>query len=271
MLKKERTEYFTNFDKPIGFNRSWMKYIDDNTLIHNLSIPGTHDSCARHGTLLAETQSWSIYSQLEAGIRYFDIRLRQVKDALLIYHGPTYQFISFGDVLNEINEYFSIYKEEGIMMRIRQEGAPLNPKGSIIDVFNKYLLAFPKLFLFSDSYPKLKDIRSKVWVLKDNIEFVLSTKKFFSLDVQDFYNLEKHSIEEKEKIILEYFDKSDISTTEMIANHLSATGIPVKTPTLIAKQTNKTAYENIDKHKKLGIIIMDFPGEDLIFNILNKN
>ena len=48
----------------------WMSFIeDDNRKISDLSIPGTHDTMARHGGPLAECQDWELLTQYNNGVR----------------------------------------------------------------------------------------------------------------------------------------------------------------------------------------------------------
>lgn len=53
--------------------QNWMKNLDNNEFICNITIPGTHNSLARYGGYLKITpmqcQSWQIMDQLESGIR----------------------------------------------------------------------------------------------------------------------------------------------------------------------------------------------------------
>jgi hypothetical protein len=56
--------------------RDWMRSLPDSTPLSAISIPGTHDSAALHGGLAAQCQSWTIKDQLEAGIRFIDVRCR---------------------------------------------------------------------------------------------------------------------------------------------------------------------------------------------------
>ncbi|OIW32181.1 phosphatidylinositol-specific phospholipase [Coniochaeta ligniaria NRRL 30616] len=86
---------------------SWMQDIADETLISHLTIPGTHDSCARSTIPFVRTQYLSITQQLALGIRFFDLRLRLHDDGhLYCYHGgvlidfPT--GLSFAYVMDEI-------------------------------------------------------------------------------------------------------------------------------------------------------------------------
>ena len=68
-----------------------MKYINNSINITSLAIPGTHNSCSDkfHNQTNSVVQSrminqvWTINEQLNAGIRYFDLR----PGYKYIYHG----------------------------------------------------------------------------------------------------------------------------------------------------------------------------------------
>jgi hypothetical protein len=86
---------------------SWMTEIADNRLISHLTIPGTHDSCARSNIPFVRTQYLSITQQLALGIRFIDLRLRVHGDGeLYCYHGGyPVDFpagLSFAFVMNEV-------------------------------------------------------------------------------------------------------------------------------------------------------------------------
>ncbi len=65
-----------------GSKGDWMKLLSDTLPVCKLSIPGTHDSGAIYGGCMLKTQDAGIFSQLELGIRAFDIRLAE-KDGKL--------------------------------------------------------------------------------------------------------------------------------------------------------------------------------------------
>ena len=60
-----------------GSKGDWMKLLSDTLPVCKLSIPGTHDSGAIYGGCMLKTQDAGIFSQLELGIRAFDIRLAE--------------------------------------------------------------------------------------------------------------------------------------------------------------------------------------------------
>ena len=84
---------------PLIHNMDWMKDIPDETKISEMTIPGTHDSCALFGICCARTQTWTLVEQMKAGIRYFDIRLRRINDTLRAYHAFVDQKETFDKIL----------------------------------------------------------------------------------------------------------------------------------------------------------------------------
>ncbi|KAK3352379.1 phosphatidylinositol-specific phospholipase [Lasiosphaeria hispida] len=66
----------------------WMAPIPSSTPLSRITIPGTHDSCARSNIPFVRTQYLSIPQQLALGIRFLDLRLRRHDNGrLYCYHG----------------------------------------------------------------------------------------------------------------------------------------------------------------------------------------
>ena len=78
----------------------WMGSIAGGTLLSALSIPGTHESCARYGGVAFECQTLTVAEQLDLGIRCFDIRCRHYYDHFPIHHSDTYEHLDFGEVMD---------------------------------------------------------------------------------------------------------------------------------------------------------------------------
>jgi len=67
---------------------TWMSSIPDLTPISRVTIPGTHDSCARSNIPFVRTQYLTLTQQFRLGIRFIDLRLRlHGESALFCYHG----------------------------------------------------------------------------------------------------------------------------------------------------------------------------------------
>lgn len=64
----------------------WMSLIDDSAKLNEIIIPGSHDSGSYGMLYVAETQRFSIYKQLNLGVRYFDIRIANNDGKYQIFH-----------------------------------------------------------------------------------------------------------------------------------------------------------------------------------------
>ena len=87
-------------------NPNWMSSLPDSRPLSQLSIPGTHDTMARYGGDIAQTQSMTLSMQLQAGVRALDIRCRHINNAFAIHHGLIYQNANFDDVLSVVRDFF---------------------------------------------------------------------------------------------------------------------------------------------------------------------
>ena len=60
----------------------WMSRLADDISLSDLNIPGTHNSAARYEPFpkTAKCQRLSLTAQLQAGVRFFDIRCHHKKD-----------------------------------------------------------------------------------------------------------------------------------------------------------------------------------------------
>ena|SRR5918997_524997 len=101
---------------------SWMTDIPDDVPVTTLSIPGTHDSACIDGPLdFAKTQNLDIPRQLNAGIRFLDIRLSHYQDDLRVHHDAVYMGKSYKDVLKICSDFLVRHPSETILMLIQAE------------------------------------------------------------------------------------------------------------------------------------------------------
>jgi 1-phosphatidylinositol phosphodiesterase len=118
---------YLHSDSSNGVDRSdWMAQLPDTLHLDELTLPGTHDSGARFGTDIAETQSMSLDTQLRAGIRAFDIRLGWnsapcVGPHLWVVHGITCQRQMFSTVLSTFTRFLSDHPREMIVLSIKDD------------------------------------------------------------------------------------------------------------------------------------------------------
>ncbi|ROL41446.1 hypothetical protein DPX16_6844 [Anabarilius grahami] len=251
-----------------------MKTLDDEKLISTLTIPGTHESLALHGGLLAECQSWSLENQLKAGIRYFDLRVSGKN--LKIKHGPIDQKTTFPDALETIQKFVSKYKTETVLVRVK----PVDPELSKVPSLVENKIRNAKDIWVKPSVPKIGEVRGKIVFVQKNtfkLGIILS-----ETDKKGDYIVTNVNVKE-EKIKKHLEEAADQCRTGSLSLSYSS-GTSLGTfisfnflPKKLAKQINPWLYDHLEKELKkkpkpcFGIIAMDFPGFDLIQQVIKFN
>lgn len=192
---------------PVSMN-NWMSGLQDNISLSKISIPGTHDSGARvdppvlSGT--AKTQDLSIAEQLNAGVRFLDIRCRHIDNAFAIHHGAIYQNLNFDDVLNACYTFLNSHPSETIIMSVKEEYDPSNNTRSFEQTFDAYVQKNPSKWDLGANIPTLGSVRGKIKLLRrfssgttkginaspwaDNTTFDINNSGV-QLKVQDYYKV----------------------------------------------------------------------------------
>jgi len=183
----------------------WMTVMPDNYSLARLSIPGAHDAGARYepvsGTAICQTLT--ISEQLNAGIRFLDIRCRHIDNAFAIHHGSIYQHLNFDDVLTACRNFLNSHPGECIIMSVRDEYDPANNTRSFEQTFDDYTQRYAGLWYLGATIPTLGQARGKIVLIRrfgasgtpkgiaatswaDNTTFTISNPDA-SLRVQDQY------------------------------------------------------------------------------------
>lgn len=155
----------------------WMKYVDDNKFLDELSIPGTHDSGTCSVDNDTEPQSSQVKcqqdyipTQLLEGIRYFDIRLGKGNDPG-ICHGDFYLFkkdgyyLHLSDVIGYFKTFLSENPREALIM-LASRGNDEATDDSVTTAFAKVMADNPDLFYTSSHIPTLGEVRGKIVLLR---------------------------------------------------------------------------------------------------------
>lgn len=155
----------------------WMKYVDDNKFLDELSIPGTHDSGTCSVDNDTEPQSSQVKcqqdyipTQLLEGIRYFDIRLGK-GDNPGIDHGMYYllkkdaYFLHLSDVIGYFKTFLNENPTEALIMLVSRGNDEATDE-SVTTAFAKVLDDNPKLFYTSSRIPTLHEVRGKIVLLR---------------------------------------------------------------------------------------------------------
>ena len=282
-----------NASAPTQENMSWMKQVDDDTDISNITIPGTHDSatCFVQVPYLAKCQVIPIDKQLECGYRYLDIRLKVKDNKLYLVHGPCAcktdiapwsDNLELSDVLEMCYTFLDNNPSETVIFAIKSED-----KNQDISQFqtllNSYIQKDTSKWLLTNTIPTLKECRGKC-VLVRRFEDVanlgdasgmpimwqdqkgVSTTPFengidpdttHSLVVQDRFEYE---VEPKLDSFKNTLNAANISKDTLVLNFLSTKGPHIYgCPYQHAKDLNPSLMElNLNNNKYNGWIVIDF-------------
>ena len=264
-----QVKVYNDSNTPLIHKLDWMKEIPDDTKFSQMTIPGTHDSCSLFGICCARTQTWSLVEQMRAGLRYFDIRLRRIDDTLRAYHGFVDQKETFDHILAYALDFLDKNPSETIIMEIISEYDPKNCTKSFKDLYEEYTKTYQdKIVAYQNKDITLGEIRGKIFVIK---VFEGSTSNIPNFLIQNSWsvNFRWYMNKKKRKIKQSFHRAISLSDTKINLNYLSASSdYAMMTPYTAAKQCNEIAMRY---HGRLGVVLADYPGEDLIDHLIKQN
>ncbi len=254
----------------------WMSRLPDRVTLSQLSLPGTHDSGALYDGLsfgFAKCQAWQLADQLKAGIRFLDIRCRRVDDRLLIYHGIIDQHLTFREVRDVCRTFLKKHPSECIVMSVKEESNAVNATRSFADSFAAAIANDGDLWHAVRETPRLETVRGRI-VLIDRVG-TLGGIRWDDLNRQDQYEA---PLDVKARVVREQFERAAEGDDEQWYINFCS-GVQSKqlmTPRQYAAQSNRTTLEFLKQHAvqtptRLGTVVLDFPGEDLIERIVESN
>jgi 1-phosphatidylinositol phosphodiesterase len=280
------SDNYISLDSPesVPGGQNWMSHIDGQLPLSMLNIPGTHDSGARYGilgsTAWGAAQYWRINEQLNAGIRFLDIRcyLAEGDNKFDIYHSALNQHLSFDQVLQDCTNFLRAHPSETILMSVKQEHSSQAAK-DFVNVFKGYMSRYQPKDGFRGWYnaaqiPKLDAVRGKI-VVVSRVDTLpgLPWKETDGKQrlIQDEYEVFDRDNKWGEVKKLLEGAATDSNLKHFYINFTS--GVGVWTPADVASAVNKYLFDDVSvfNNKRLGTIVMDFPGEGLIQRIIRTN
>jgi 1-phosphatidylinositol phosphodiesterase len=284
----------TNAGAALSFSlNSWMGTIPNERNLAGISIPGTHDSGARFEPIggTAKCQDLTITQQLDAGIRFLDIRCRHIGDAFAIHHGSIYQNLNFNDVVTACYAFLAANPTETIVMSVKEEYDPTSNTRSFEQTFDSYTAQQPGRWYLSSAIPNLGDVRGKIVLLRrfgasatpkgidatnwaDNTTFTINNGNA-TLRVQDQYQAPDNNV--KWSNITSLFNEAKTgSQSTLYVNFTSGYkplifGIPSITTVSNAINPQINTYFTSNTHGRYGILPMDFANADRSNLIISTN
>ncbi|QWH75487.1 phosphatidylinositol-specific phospholipase C domain-containing protein (plasmid) [Bacillus mycoides] len=219
-------------------NPRWMSSLNDSLRISELSIPGTHGSMALFSPLnlisdYVINQTANLTTQLNAGIRYIDIRCRHANNLFPIHHGRAFQHAWFdSDVLRPIRTFLLNNPRETILMRVQQEYTPQGNTRSFEDTFAAYHSDYEDIFWHptGSNNPTLGETRGRI-VLLQQFGGPLFGINYGNLSIQDMWRVPNTSaMYDKWVAIRNHFNNAMNNRNRIHLNHLSGNGGDRNTP-----------------------------------------
>ena len=209
-------------------NPRWMTALRDDTKLSELSIPGTHDTMAFYGGDIVQTQSMSLEAQLRGGIRVLDIRCRRIENTFAIHHGPVFQKVFFGDVLNTVIRFLSENPGETVLMRVKEEHTAERNSETFEETFSRrYWIPHQSSFWQpSSNNPTLGEIRGRIVVLQNFKADAKYGIDYGSIKTQDKYRVSDNwALYDKWVEVRRHLNDADTGDANMtFMNYLSGSG-----------------------------------------------
>lgn len=260
--------------------------------------------------LLSKCQSTTISEQLNSGIRFLDIRVEKDGEKLKLVHDiadcknpeNTNKRLYLDDVISDCKNFLSKNPSETILLSYkRDDGAN---QEDTFDIFFENYLNIDPIWYKENRIPMLKEVRGKIvllnrdkidknnekytdlntginlstWVYqKENVERIYEISELLGQDgaltgktftVQDLYGL---TPQKKWNLAVSPFIKNPPKTDDILITFFSCASLfysPGRSSKYINKKLSGISLEN---QKKYGWIIMDYPTEKFIKEIINSN
>lgn len=168
---------------------NWMSFLSDDTILSDVTIPGTHDAGTAHTDMfnaMAQCQQLSIQDQLYSGIRYFDLRFgppigyyagSSYEDWLdyiassLIVHGSfdtclykEYN-LTLKRVMGWVTSFLANNPGETVILQVKEDRGGDDVREYAYEYFRNFAKKHPELVYIGDHVPKLSECRGKIVLL----------------------------------------------------------------------------------------------------------
>jgi len=255
---------------------NWMATLDSGLYLSQFSISGTHESMALYEPVsgTAKCQNLSLADQLNAGVRFIDIRCRHLNNAFVIHHGSVYQNANFDDVINAVVNFLNSNPTECVLMSVKEEYNASGNTRTFEQTFDSYVAKNPGKWNLGSSIPTIGAAKGKITLFRrfsantvpkgidasvwpDNTSFT-----YGALNVQDNYVVSDNNTKWSQ-ITGQFNNAQNSSDNTLYVNFCSGYrpgvfGVP-NIPA-VANDINQrlTTYFSTATSGRKGIVLMDF-------------
>lgn len=273
----------------------WMSYIDDETPLSDLIIPGSHNCGTCNDTKewnlfgrlfnftgRCQDRHFDIYIQLLVGIRYLDIRVRLNKhNELINCHGICTTGLTIRDIFRQVKQYITYYPTETILLYIQHEYVfkPKYTDETLVNKLNEAIIStkLNENLIFCSEIPKLGNCRGKV-ILYSPCKFKWDIPTMPSNGQWESYKCKctKKDLEYKKKILLKSA-KESYNSKVMYVNQVNSIGsLPILRfipyPYRFYSKIKDYLYNIFMFMDMKGVVQLDFAVQNnLLYYLINRN
>ena len=267
-------------EPPIDLPR-WMARLPDDAPLSGLTIPGTHDSGARFGggapvvdfvtALWVQAQNWTVTQQLDAGVRFLDVRCHAEPDGTLrIHHLFVDEQLSLTDVLRECVVFLAANPSEALLMRVQQEASTM-PEPQFVAAFDRHVGeadAGDRLYR-EPTIPPLRAVRGRIVLMPNELPSLCGIGWNSPLvSIEDDWDMgyltPADAVERKWHSVITSLDAAATTTDKITISLVSANGAVVP-PRFLTDILNPRLQQEVSRRqggaeagRSLGVVLVDF-------------
>ena len=256
---------------------NWMSGLSDSTLLSAMTIPGTHQTMARHG-LGGVCQERTLTEQYDMGVRFVDIRCRWFGDTLPLHHGQWFQQGYFtGDVVRPTVQFLRDHPRETVLMLVKDENHQTVKGGHSFSMLVQYSFNDAGASVLHNVPKTLGKARGRIILFykdwPDN-DCRLGTSLFRHFSVHDDYN--QHDGDRRWQGARDHLDKATMRSREdsfltYVSGYKKA--IAINDTYGMANHLNPKLRDYIKSHRshRLGVVLSDFVLDDIVGDLIQCN
>ena len=154
-------------DLPQITGTTWMSHLPSTTPMSAITIPGTHDSAAyTYSWPFIATQTLDITAQLNAGIRYFDLRCGLRADALEMVHGQALLGLRLDQVLADMYAFLEAHPSEALIAQIKRDRKDEKSTVHFAEAIANTISQTPDHWRTANTTPLLGELRSRIQLFR---------------------------------------------------------------------------------------------------------
>ncbi|MGO4957843.1 phosphatidylinositol-specific phospholipase C domain-containing protein [Luteococcus sp. Sow4_B9] len=268
--------------RPLVESTEWMGALDPSLRLDALTIPGTHNSGATRGGRWVACQHHGIRDQLDAGVRYLDIRVRLLRGGFRVHHNQFFQRLTLDEVLEVCQDFLQQHPTESVLLCLTQEFSRADA-AQLARTWARLRTRFPGLLHESRRTPTLGHARGQVVVVTRSAGFAGLDHR--SWQVSDDWHIGTRSTWQARKWpgITDHLRRARAARGDgrMWSCHASSNGWAL-TPAAAARLLEPLLHQHFDElpgrpaggqaaPERNGVILLDFATDEQVAQLWQRN